>query len=77
MITAAKARENVMTYYNNHIDDILAKLSEEIERVSKNGESRIVCDEYNGKMLKMIIKACRRKGYTVTNCVYGCLISWE
>ena len=77
MITAAEARENVMTYCNNHIGDILAELSERIENASKKGDTMIRVFEYNEEMLKMITKACRRKGYKVTN-LYGIVtVSWR
>lgn len=77
MITAKEARENVMTYCNDHIDYILAKLSEEIEEASKRGASGIRVFEYDEEILKMIVKACRRNGYKVTN-LYGVVtVSWK
>lgn len=77
MITAKEARKNVMTYCNDHIDDILAKLSKEIEEASKRGVSGIRIFEYDEEILKMIVKACRRKGYKVTN-LYGVVtVSWK
>lgn len=83
MITAAEARKNVMTYCNSQIDDALIRISKEIEEASKKGDSRIKVIEYNEEMLKMIIKACRRKGYKVTHTttdpmLYNvAIISWK
>ena len=78
MITAAEARENLTTYCNNHIGDILAEISERIENASKNGDSMIRIFEFNEEISKMITKACRRKGYKVTNYFDGVsIISWR
>ena len=83
MITAVEARRNVMTYCNNHIEDALIRLSKEIEEASKRGDSRIRVIEYNEEILKMIIKACRRKGYKVTHTTMDpmlynvAIISWK
>lgn len=77
MITAAEARENVMTYCNDHIGDILAELSERIENASKNGDSMIRVFEYNEEISKTITKICRRKGYKVTNLDGISIISWR
>lgn len=77
MITAKEARENVTIHCNNHIDYTLARLSEEIERASKNGDNMIRCIENNEEMLKMIIKACRKNGYKVTNFNGVFIVSWK
>ena len=79
MITAREARRNVMAYCNDHIDCELAVLSERIEEASKKGTSSMSLYGYfyDPKMLKMIIKACKRKGYSVTKAGLSFTISWE
>lgn len=78
MITATEVRKNVMAYCNNQIDDVLARLSDRIESASKEGDSTVrISGDYGEAMSKMIIKACRKKGYTVTSDCIGLIISWE
>ena len=78
MITAAEARKNVMTYCNNQIDDVLARISDRIESASKEGDSAIrIYGNYGEAMSKMITKACRKKGYIVTSDCMGLVVSWE
>ncbi len=78
MITATEARKNVMAYCNSQIDDVLARLSDRIESASKEGNNAIrISGDYGKAMSKMIIKACRKKGYIVTSDCIGLIISWE
>lgn len=79
MITATEARKNVMAYCNNQIDDVLAKISDEIEKASKEGDNaiRIYGHHYGEAMSRMIVKACRKKGYKMTSDCYGIIVSWR
>ena len=77
MITAAEARKNVMDYCNDGIDERLAEISRKIERASKDGTTYILEYFFNPKICKMVVKACKKNGYKVTNSCCRCVISWD